>query len=288
MSSTPSAMLCLVLLALFATPADAFRVPLARRQQNAASLRATVDVSAEELPVSAPKRELLDILDSYKRVMAGDAFNRPEVLELLLKLEPMNPTEDPAYSEKLVGSWELRYDGGFSAGLVDSPTREIALFVYAGGYAPSLLLELLKKLPGPLQTALEVDSVTVDISDDLSVMSTTEVFLPGGRKGELGFSSRLLAETPARLSESFSSAKLFGRSLDLPGPLAFMRRFIVSYVDDDLMIIRDESGKPEILTKKPLDASMFDGGVVEDMEKPEIDPMMSENLPDDATPSDAA
>mmetsp|Transcript_11661 Transcript_11661/g.35383 ORF Transcript_11661/g.35383 Transcript_11661/m.35383 type:complete len:242 (-) Transcript_11661:154-879(-) len=240
-----------------------------------------------KIPVSDAKMDLLDILASGG-VTAGDTFNRPEILEVLLKLEPQNPTEEPAYSDKLVGSWELRYDAGFQAGLVDSPTRELALFVYAGGYAPSLLLDILKKLPGPLQNVLGVDAVKIDIGDDLGVTATTSLNLVQGRKEDLTFKSRLLAETPARLSESFNAVEVLGREIKLPGPLAFMRRFIVSYVDDDLLIIRDEQGKPEILTKAPMDTFPMDEPVEEESEEAEPEePLAAEDIQDDSSPSDA-
>ena len=53
--------------------------------------------------------------------------------ELLYKLERTNPTEEAAASPLLNGVWELVYNGGYSDGLLASPTRQLALFLYAGG-----------------------------------------------------------------------------------------------------------------------------------------------------------
>lgn len=43
---------------------------------------------------------------------AADPSNRAEINELVLKLEPMNPTESAATSPLLNGVWELLYTGG--------------------------------------------------------------------------------------------------------------------------------------------------------------------------------
>lgn len=53
------------------------------------------------------------------RFVAGVACRPPcrtEVNELMLKLEPMNPTESPARSPVLNGVWEFLYTGGRSPG----------------------------------------------------------------------------------------------------------------------------------------------------------------------------
>jgi hypothetical protein len=44
--------------------------------------------------------------------------------EVLLKLEALNPTENPTSSPLLNGVWELRYAAGYaSEGALPSPTR---------------------------------------------------------------------------------------------------------------------------------------------------------------------
>jgi len=44
---------------------------------------------------------------------AADPANRAEINEMVLKLEPMNPTELATSSPLLNGVWELLYTGGF-------------------------------------------------------------------------------------------------------------------------------------------------------------------------------
>ena len=61
--------------------------------------------------------------------------SRAQINEILYKLEALNPTSAPARSSLLNGQWELKYSGGYvSEGALDSPTRQIALFLYSGGY----------------------------------------------------------------------------------------------------------------------------------------------------------
>lgn len=72
---------------------------------------------------------------------------RAEVGELLLRLERENPTAEPARSLLLNGVWDLRYTGGLAAGMVDSPTRELALGIYSAPFSAGVLKQLLPKLP---------------------------------------------------------------------------------------------------------------------------------------------
>jgi hypothetical protein len=61
--------------------------------------------------------------------------DRAVINEVILKLEALNPTVDPALSPLLNGEWELRYSGGYSSeGALQSPTRQLGLFLYSGGY----------------------------------------------------------------------------------------------------------------------------------------------------------
>ena len=67
------------------------------------------------------------------------AQSRTVLAELVLDLEAQNPTESPTSSELLAGQWKFAYSGGVAPGLVPSPTRPIALAMYAGGFTPGTL-----------------------------------------------------------------------------------------------------------------------------------------------------
>ncbi len=55
------------------------------------------------------------------------------------------------YSPLINGVWTLRYAGGYSEPKIPSPTRDLALFLYSGGYSPGLFaLGIAQKLPSQL------------------------------------------------------------------------------------------------------------------------------------------
>ena len=70
----------------------------------------------------------------------GDSVSsdlRDEVSELLVKMEAKNPTEEPATSALLNGVWDVAYQG-YAPGPLPSPTRPLALALYAGGFTPGV------------------------------------------------------------------------------------------------------------------------------------------------------
>jgi hypothetical protein len=103
--------------------------------------------------VEAQVDSVFDLLPAdLAGVDSMDAAKRADINEALLKLERMNPTDDPAFSPLLNGVWTLRYAGGYSnEWALPSPTRQLALFLYSGGYSPGLFaLSLAQKLPKAL------------------------------------------------------------------------------------------------------------------------------------------
>ena len=113
----------------------------------------TIDV--ENKPSTASESVVTSIMDYLPSSLSSSgeisAEDRAAINEAILKLEALNPTKDPVYSPLLNGVWILRYAGGYSEPKIPSPTREIALFVYSGGYSPGLFaLGLAQKLPAQL------------------------------------------------------------------------------------------------------------------------------------------
>jgi len=51
------------------------------------------------------------------------------------------------------------------------------------------------------------------------------------------------------LSESYVDLIVLGRTVTLPSPLRYSRSLYITYLDEDLLVVRDESGCPEILTR---------------------------------------
>lgn len=113
----------------------------------------TIDV--DNKPSTASETVVSSVMDYLPSSLAssGDisAEDRASINEAIIKLEALNPTEDPAYSPLLNGVYTLRYAGGYSESKIPSPTRELALFLYSGGYSPGLFaLGLAQKLPSQL------------------------------------------------------------------------------------------------------------------------------------------
>ncbi len=113
-----------------------------------------IDVVSEDIEPTPSENIITSILDELPTdsSMVTSKETRAKINEALLKLECMNPTEDPTSSPLLNGVWSLKYAGGYDdEWAVKSPTRQIALFLYSGGYSPGLFaLSLAASLPSAL------------------------------------------------------------------------------------------------------------------------------------------
>jgi len=127
---------------------------------------------------------------------------------------------------------------------VDSPTREIALLVYTGGYRPGLVSSLLGKLPGPLATLVDVDDIELNIKADAPRVEASAKVTVFGNPQTLKTKGDLAASSAVRLRETVQEGDAFGQSFALPGPLNYKRDIIVTYLDDDLLVVRDETVCP--------------------------------------------
>ena len=74
--------------------------------------------------------------------------------------------------------------------------------------------------------------------------------LPGAATQPVAVRATLEAESAVRLRETHVELDAFGRTFNLPAALQYTRQMYVSYVDDDLLIVKDESGIPDILLRK--------------------------------------
>ena len=81
--------------------------------------------------------------------------------------------------------------------------------------------------------------VTVDTS--LSVL--------GGAPTPVTLRANLLARSAVALREDFLEVEALGQRQLLPGPLALSRSLYVTYLDEDLLVVRDETGLPSVLTR---------------------------------------
>ena len=217
-------------------------------RRGAAAARGAVSTATEE--AAGAKESLKASLEEL--IIEGvpkSAKNRTTINDVLCLLEQQNPTAAPAVSGMLNGTWAFKYIGGVADGPVPSPTRNIALLMYNGGYSPGkFALDLLTKLPAQ---AVEVQpEITLTIRADQprgEVSAKVKAF--GSETYETKIRTSLEAETDLRIKEVYMDAEALGREISLPAPLRFERNLYITYLDDELLIARDETGSPDVFTK---------------------------------------
>jgi hypothetical protein len=211
----------------------------------------TVDTDTEPYESDAGETLVSNVMDLMPSSL-GEASTetRTAINEALYKLEALNPTKNPTTSPLLNGVWELRYVGGYAPDwALQSPTRQLALFLYSGGYSPGVFaLGLAQKLPTAL---VDVGDLEISISrQQPRVEASIDVKLFGGAESNIKVTARLDVESDIRLRETYESATVLDRNVELPQALQYARDLYVTYVDEDLLIIRDASGVPEVLVRK--------------------------------------
>lgn len=211
-------------------------------------------VTVESEPYEPTTEEVLvsNVMDLMPTSL-GDVSpeTRSAINEAIYKLEAVNPTPEPSLSPLLNGVWELRYVGGYDGSwAVPSPTRQFALFLYSGGYSPGIFaLSLAQKLPSQL---IDVGDLEIAISRDQPRVEAKVAVKAGMGNAESAVSvkARLEVESDIRLRETYESATVMGQSVNLPTLLQYSRDLYVTFLDNDLLIVRDGSGVPEILLRK--------------------------------------
>ena len=216
-------------------------------------------VESQEFEESAGETLVNKVFDMLPSGSIGEVSEekRSQINEVLLKLERLNPTAEPAVSPLLNGVWELKYSGGYVAeGALPSPTRQLALFLYSGGYSPGLFaLSLAQKLPSNL---VSVGDLEISISRaQPRVEAKVDVKAFGSMTSTIEVKARLEVESELRLKETYESATVMDRVVELPQALQYSRELYVTYVDEDLLLVRDGSGVPELLMRKEKSFSDF-------------------------------
>jgi len=77
-----------------------------------------------------------------------------------------------------------------------------------------------------------------------------DVKLFGGTDDTIEVKARLQEDSGLRFTETYESASVLGQTIDLPDALQYSRDLYVTYVDEDILVVRDGAGVPEILTRK--------------------------------------
>jgi hypothetical protein len=74
----------------------------------------------------------------------------------------------------------------------------------------------------------------------------------GWMDGTIRVQSRLDVHSDVRFRETYESTTVLGQDqpLTLPTPIQYGRDLYITYLDEDLLIVRDGSGVPEVLVRK--------------------------------------
>merc|ERR1719480_532952 len=129
---------------------------------------------------------------------------RGQLDEMITVLERSNPCDEPSYSEMLDGTWNVKYSGSYAPGLLSSPTRELALFLYGGGFSLGSALSSFVEGFWGQQLGLKLGSKTVRIDAGQDVEATVELEV-GGRQEVLSYSAELIPLSAQRFSEEIVS-----------------------------------------------------------------------------------
>ncbi|XP_061364454.1 probable plastid-lipid-associated protein 13, chloroplastic [Gastrolobium bilobum] len=242
-----------------------------------ASCRAMVQQAVQGAPaayakemerLSAKESLLLAFKDAggFEALVSGKTsdMQKIDVNERITGLERLNPTPRPTTSPFLEGRWNFEWFGSGNPGLF--ATR----FIFEN--FPSSLANLSKmdvffkdgnaKITANMRLLNSIESKVV-LSTKLSVegplrmkeeyvegvlLSPTviEDGVPEQLKGALGQAVNALQQLPAPILDAVAS----GLKVPLSG--SFQRLFMISYLDEEILIIRNTAGMPEVLTR--LDA----------------------------------
>lgn len=173
---------------------------------------------------------------------------RGRIDEAIIQLERLSPGEELAYSELLDGTWSVYYSGSFVPGPLPSPAHPFGLFLN-GGFSPANAITSFVDGFWGRTLGMNMGAKTVEIIDGRDVKATAQVTLPGGSQETLRYKAELMPLSAHRLNEEIIS-------IELPQPLGWQnvqleikRGILVTYLDDEMLIVRDESGVPEVLER---------------------------------------
>lgn len=224
--------------------------PSSGRQFLQAVHAATIDASVTT-DLEAKKAAVFSALE-----IGSDPAVRSALSTALPQLEASNPTPEPALSQLITGTWTVKYTGAVAKGPVDSPTREIALLMYAAGFSPGVAaLSLANRLPDNL---VQVKMVQLKIPSLPGESTATMGLVLGGQtNANVELNCELVATGPAKLTETGKEVIYDGGSpVQVPEQLQYSRDLVVTYIDDQLLVVRDATGSPDILIRESAPPSI--------------------------------
>uniref|UniRef100_A0A1D1ZKG3 Putative plastid-lipid-associated protein 13, chloroplastic n=1 Tax=Anthurium amnicola TaxID=1678845 RepID=A0A1D1ZKG3_9ARAE len=233
------------------------------QQQTFHGASATYAKEMERL--SAKESLLLAFKDSggFESLVSGKTteMHRIDVNERIVGLERLNPTPRPTTSPFLEGRWNFEWFSAGSPGLIAakllferSPTTLANLvglnILIKDGYSKvTANMKFLNSIKGNflLSTKFSVEGpirLKEEYVEGIFEMPTiSDESIPEQLKGPLGQAAGSLQQLPIPIKDAFAN----GLKIPLSG--MYQRLFMVSYLDEEILIIRDTSGSPDVLTR---------------------------------------
>ncbi|KAL0359437.1 UNVERIFIED_CONTAM: putative plastid-lipid-associated protein 13, chloroplastic [Sesamum angustifolium] len=147
-------------------------------------------------------------------------IQRIDLNERIVSLERLNPTPRPTMSPYLEGRWNFEWFGSGSPGL----------------FAAKFLFE---RFP---QAVANLSKLDVVIKDGYANISAS-VKLLNSLRGALDQAASTMQQLPVPIRDAVAG----GLKVPLGG--TFERLFMISYLDEEILIIRDTAGAPEVLRR---------------------------------------
>ncbi|KAH7689410.1 Plastid lipid-associated protein/fibrillin conserved domain-containing protein [Dioscorea alata] len=222
--------------------------------------------------VSAKESLFLSFKDAggFKSLVGGKMteMQQIDVNERIIDLERLNPTSRPTTSPFLQGRWNFEWVGANSPGSIAARIlfeRTPAILanllgldlLIQDGYAKAtanlkilnsidskFILSAKLSIEGPLRLKAEY------LEGHFEMPIVSEVALPGQLQAALGQASGTLQQLPAPVKDVFNN----GLTVPLSG--TFQRLFMISYLDEEILIMRDTLGAPDVLTRLEDPASL--------------------------------
>ncbi|CAM9541179.1 unnamed protein product [Ectocarpus sp. 8 AP-2014] len=190
--------------------------------------------TAEVVEASVVGEEFEVKTDLLKQIdLSSSKEMRTEVNELMLKLEPMNPTDKPAASAILNGVWEFLYTGGLSPG--------------------TLAVQVLSRVAKTFSAVVDLKGITLTINRDQPRVEAAVKASVFGTEAQVKVRTRLEQKSDMRLQEVYEEAEVAGVTIPIPARIQPRRTLYITYLDDDIMIARDNTGAPDLLVRKQKD-----------------------------------
>ncbi|MED6203885.1 putative plastid-lipid-associated protein 13, chloroplastic [Stylosanthes scabra] len=213
--------------------------------------------------LSAKESLLLAFKDAggFAALVSGKTtdMQRIDVNERITGLERLNPTPRPTTSPFLEGRWNFEWFGSGSPGNFPSSIATLSkmdVFIKDGNANITANMSLLNSIESKiiLSTKLSVEGplrMKEEYVEGTLVSPTIiEDRVPEQLKGALGQAVNAVQQLPVPIRDAVSSG------LKVPLSSSIQRLFMISYLDEEILIIRDTSGMPEVLTRLDAPASL--------------------------------